>query len=54
MSALEILKGTSLFFFLNYMLGFLHITATLYGWGCSSVRGVETKAKKDGHTDSTW
>ena len=56
MSALEILKGTSFFFFffLNYMLGFLHITATLYGWGCPYVRDVETKAKKDGHTDSKW
>ena len=54
MSALEILKGTSFVLFFNYMLGFLHITATLYGWGCPCVRGVETKAKKDGHTDSKW
>lgn len=55
MSALEILKGTSfLFFFFDYLLGFLHITATLYGWGCPYVRDVETKAKKDDHTDSKW
>lgn len=52
MSALEILKGT--IFFLITCLAFFAYHSNFLWLGCPCVRGVETKAKKDGHLNSKW